>query len=141
MSQFNGWFIFFNFAFGILMAFACYHQAKKLGREPFIWGILGFLFGIFPLLFLYFTRKKAPEAPKKANTPPEVIPLSLPFDSKYWYYLDPQHQSQGPMDFLRLKDAWKSQVVQGQSYVWYDKMSEWKKVDEVDSLRAQLETN
>ena len=45
-------FIILLFIFEIVFAFICASMARHRNREPVLWGVLGFFFGIFAVLVL-----------------------------------------------------------------------------------------
>ncbi len=56
-SNFNpGIFLIFGVIFGI----ACALIANSKGRSPVLWGILGFLFGLIPLIIIVVMKRKSP---------------------------------------------------------------------------------
>lgn len=115
-------------AFGSISSYLAY----KRGRNPFTWFAIGFLFGIFGIFVIFFAAaKKAPAPPQKREP---VFAIQGPAD-KFWYYLDPQNNSQGPMSLEGLKAAWKEGKVGLSTYVWHEEMSDWKPLKE--TLKAE----
>ncbi|WP_158032204.1 hypothetical protein [Rhizobium rhizosphaerae] len=41
------------FAFALLFGFLTANMARRRGRDSSVWGILGFLFGIFAMILLF----------------------------------------------------------------------------------------
>ena len=59
-----------------IIGFLCAHLAKEKGKDSTTWGLLGFLFGIFALLFIAITK---PVSDSVTQAPPkEVQPLWSP---------------------------------------------------------------
>ncbi len=110
------------FLIGILSAYIAYRR----GRNPYIWFFVGFVFGIFGIMAIFF----APSGKKKAAS---TVPIAIqpeptiqgPKD-KFWYYLDPSNQQQGPMSHDALTSAWKQGIVTPATYVWNEELTEWK---------------
>ncbi len=115
-----------GFLFGALSAYL----AHRKGRNLYLWFFVGFFFGIFGVLVIFF----APSDKKKtASVPLPVTPepaIQGPKD-KFWYYLDPTHQQQGPMSHEALTSAWKNGQVTNSTFVWHEDLSEWKLLKEI----------
>lgn len=115
-------------AFGGISSYLAY----KRGRNPWTWFAIGFLFGIFGIFVIFFAAaKKAPRASPKRKP---VFTIKGPAD-KFWYYLDPQNQQQGPMSLEGLKADWKRGKVGLSTYVWHEELTEWKMLKE--TLKAE----
>ncbi len=109
------------------------YLAKKRGKNPYLWFALGFFFGIFGIFALFFTSgaKKIPtQMPKQP-----VLRIEGPSD-KFWYYLDPTHNQQGPMSRDALTEAWKSGKIDLSTFVWHEELPEWKPLK--DTLKTEL---
>lgn len=109
----------------IIGAFSAY-LAYRRGRNPYLWFIVGFLFGVFGIFAIFFAT-----GPKKAKIPPlePIYTIQGPTD-KFWYYLDPTHQQQGPMSREALANAWKEGKIDLSTYVWHEELPEWKPLKE-----------
>jgi hypothetical protein len=129
---------------------ATYHYAKQRGRNPQGWFIIGFLFGIFGLLFLFLlpSKKNLPQqqSQKKGS---QGVPLDEPqmksrllqnplieaidpaHISKLWYYLDGANQQFGPMSINALSNAWQEGKVTIKTYVWNEELENWRHFEEV----------
>jgi len=46
--------------FGLVFAVACALIANNKGRSPVLWGILGLLFGLIPLIVILVMKRKSP---------------------------------------------------------------------------------
>jgi hypothetical protein len=99
--------------------------AKQKRKDPFRWFFYGFLFGLLGVLYLCFFVKTEDEAVKQNTPPPQSSnpPLS---EAKFWYYLDTQSEKQGPMSFEALLQAFQEQKISNESYVWNEKLEDWK---------------
>lgn len=121
------------FVFGLLSSFLAY----KRGRNPYLWFFLGFLFGIFGIFAIFFAtgeKKRAPHSERKGEP---VFSIHGPLD-KFWYYLDPSHQQQGPMSRDALNNAWKEGKIDSSTYVWNEEMTEWKPLKEMIKADHEL---
>jgi membrane associated rhomboid family serine protease len=59
---------------GIVFGVACALIANAKGRSPVLWGILGFLFGLIPLIIIAVLKKKQPTYTTGYGGPPGVPP-------------------------------------------------------------------
>jgi peptidoglycan/LPS O-acetylase OafA/YrhL len=59
---------------GIVFGVACALIANAKGRSPVLWGILGFLFGLIPLIVIAVLKKKQPTYATGYGGPPSVPP-------------------------------------------------------------------
>ncbi len=104
------------------------YLAYKRERNPYLWFVLGFVFGIMGIFAIFFfPKKKMPEAPIRQEP---ILSIHGPTD-KFWYYLDLSHESQGPMSHDALTKAWKEGKVNPSTYVWHEEMPDWKPLKEV----------
>lgn len=46
--------------FGVIFGLACALIANSKGRSPVLWGVLGFLFGLIPLIIILVMKRKSP---------------------------------------------------------------------------------
>jgi len=114
------------FLIGALSAYIAYRR----GRNPYIWFFVGFVFGIFGIMAIFF----APSGKKKAipMAQPVVKPepaIQGPKD-KFWYYLDLANQQHGPMSHDALTSAWKEGKVTLSTFVWNEDLVDWKPLKE-----------
>jgi hypothetical protein len=114
------------------MGIASAYLAYKRDKNPYIWFAVGFLFGLIGVFALFFTAGQKKAAPRPPETEP-VYTIQGPTD-KFWYYLDPTHQQQGPMSRDSLTTAWKEGKVNLATYVWHEEMSDWKQLKETLKL-------
>jgi hypothetical protein len=148
-----------NAVFLFLIGVCTAYYAQQKGRSPFLWFLLGFGFGIFAPLVLffisYFTNKSKTEEPTMTVSLPDpvlenkVSPSEIethtqtavelqPDENKLWYYLDAQHQQMGPVSIIALREMWQVGTLNLKSYTWSEGMNEWKRVDELPELKALL---
>jgi len=122
---FSPWVLLFSSLFGVMAAFF----AHSRGKNPYLWFVVGFLFGMLGVvaLFLPFTTKRKPvrrQQRPQAPRPPEqrlVGPSNC-----FWYYLDEQQQQKGPMSFQAITKAWKRGEILPDTFVWHEELPEWK---------------
>lgn len=109
------------------------YLAHKRERNPYLWFIVGFLFGIFGIFAIFFasSKKKQPIVLKKEP----VFSIEGPKD-KFWYYLDPSQQQHGPMSHEALTFAWKSGKIDLSTYIWHEEMADWKPLKE--TIKAEV---
>ena len=110
---------------GSISAFLAY----KRKRNPYLWFALGFFFGIFGIFAIFFFGPKKKPAPLDLSPLEPPLSISGPTD-KFWYYLDPAHEQQGPMSHDALTKAFKEGVIGPATYVWHEEMPEWKPLKE-----------
>lgn len=65
---------------------------------------------------------------------------SLPNLDVLWYYLDEQHEQQGPVSLIALRELWKTGRLLPTAFVWSKGMFQWKKVEELPDLKNELES-
>ena len=64
--------------FGVIFAIACALIANSKGRSPVLWGVLGFLFGLIPLIVILVLKRKTPPmyyGSQPMNPPPPPPPV------------------------------------------------------------------
>ncbi|MEM7174398.1 MAG: DUF4339 domain-containing protein [Chlamydiota bacterium] len=131
-----------------LVGSLCAYQANKRGRHPGAWFVVGILFGIFGLAILYLLPAKKLSSRYRRSTRSEaaIPPLSerLPAPSdphQLWHYLDESTQTQGPMSSYALQDAWTKKKISPSTYVWNEKMENWKRICDLPDLFGQLKNS
>ena len=104
---------FSSLIFGILAAL----YAKRTGKNPYLWFLLGMLLGcgVFLLLFM----------PKRMGKSRQM--QEIPIGKKiFWYYLDGENRQRGPFEFDVLKQAWQRGTVTSETYVWNETLEKWE---------------
>lgn len=113
----------------LIFGAASAYMARSRGKNPYLWFVLGMLFGVFGILFLFF----GPKAQRKSNDP-NTIDITPHFDPKLkeqlWYYLDQDNAQNGPMSFDALTEALKQGKVSEKTYVWNERLEDWKRFGE-----------
>ena len=127
--------ILFWLFFGLLAS----HFAKKRGRHPLGWFFIGLSLGIIGILLLFLLPKveKRPQPPQKPLRP--ALPKRSESWLKMWYYLDPAHAQQGPVEFPDLIKKWRDKGIDEKSYVWGEGMKEWKRLSELPDLIREID--
>lgn len=120
--------IFISICFGLISSYLAYKRRKN----PYLWFFIGFFLGAlgFFAIILFSNFKK--KAPKKKRI--SVLTLEGPQD-KMWFYLDDSHNQIGPLSFQSMKDKVKEGSLQKQSFVWYEGLASWKKLEELLKVR------
>jgi hypothetical protein len=118
----------------ILFGLIATYFAIRRKRNPYLWFVIGFFFGMIGLFAIFLSPSKKKTASQK-NEPSdkEVNPLPIfpgPLD-KFWYYLDPSHQQIGPMSHSAIEKALHQGLISQTTYVWNEDMSDWKKIEEL----------
>lgn len=140
----------------IIATFTAYYARRK-GRNPLIWFVVGVLLGIFaPLILLFFPSvKRGSESvdngtpsmkvsqPDSSHRPPQA-PSEEPElkrreeEEKLWYYLDQNHQQIGPVSIVALRELWNRGKLELNSYVWSEGMEQWERVENLPELKVAL---
>lgn len=130
----------------LLMGFSSAYFASQRGRNPYIWFVIGLLFGALGLIFLFLlpviTNDSSDEM--ESDVDKEMFELTPSnknheFLVKDWFYLDIEHKQQGPISFDTLKTMLAEGNIQRSSYVWSEGMVDWKKIEEFGELKDVLE--
>ncbi len=138
--------MFLIFAFNIIIAIATSYFAGRKGRSQLGWFILAVFFGIIPMIVLYFipelsngnpTMAVSKPAPSLHPTPTKPFESS-PEENRLWYYLDQNHQQIGPVSTIALRDLWDRALLDSNSYLWSEGMSQWQKLEELPDLKKIL---
>ena len=133
----------------LFFAFICAFFARKSNRNPFVWFLSGFFFGIFSLLtlsLLNYAKKNLSHKKRsnhltgkpsnKTNNKPPVPPA---FSTHYlWYYLNPEDKAIGPMSSKRLFEEYKKGLIGTETYLWHDEMENWKKSTEINEFKESF---
>jgi len=114
----------------MLFGFLCFRQAKKKDRTTIVWFYLGFLFGMFALITLYFLKKPIKIEPKKI-----ILPIA---DDNYWYYIDKDSQQIGPFSAHAILKKFFNSEIFNNTYLWNDTMENWKKLHEIETFSSYL---
>ncbi len=130
------WLTILSLVISFLLGCQCSHLAKRKGRDPTVWFMVGAFFGIFGLLVILFlpARKSIKLLTVPTVPEPPFEALSLLHAEKFWYFLDEKKTQYGPMSFSALKTAWNKGTIQEKTFVWNEEMDNWKPLKEVVRL-------
>lgn len=122
--------LFLSIILGLIIGGWTAYLAKFRGRDPRIWFLLGFCFGLLGLIALLvmqdLSKSQDEEGEIEINVEP-IIPDAL---EKQWFYLDADEQQKGPVDYNFLKLLFEDKKISSTSYVWSEGMEEWKTIED-----------
>lgn len=110
------------------------YLAKERGRTPLVWFVVGLFFGLFGLIALFLFPIVKVEAVGIALASVEEGPKNLA-----WFYLDAAHKQYGPITLSELEELWEKEEISPHTYIWNEEMSGWKKIEEYDPIKRNLE--
>lgn len=117
---------YFAAATGIISAYIGYRR----DRNPALWFLVGFFFGMFGMLSLFLLPKwKKKEVAPANKTAPQSF-LFGPID-KFWYYLDANHTQVGPMSHQALTKEWQKGAITTETFIWHEDLTEWQRLKEI----------
>lgn len=131
--------------FGAISAYL----AKKRGRDPVAWYVMGMLLGIFAPLILLILKPLIPSDAAPSPTTPEenenyklaqvnFSNLIRDYSSKEWFYLGIDCTPQGPYAFDALKSHWQEGKIAARTFVWTEGMAKWQRIQELPNLEEAL---
>lgn len=125
--------------FWLVCGLLSYRLAKRRGRQPIVWFLIGFFMSIFGVIALLLL----PRARRRVEVPTQPLRAVFPKRSeswlKMWYLLDQAHTQDGPYEFPDLIKKWKESGINEKSYVWGEGMKEWKRFSELPELVREIE--
>jgi len=120
--------------------FLASHIAKRRGRDPRVWFLLGFILSVFGVVLVYVLPSRL--ASKRAEFKPQARFERSDAWMKMWYYQDPATREQkGPIEFPELAKTWKEKALNDSSLVWGEGMAEWKPLAQLPDIKKELETS
>lgn len=123
--------ILLTFIVSILMGFYASNVAKKKNKSQDFWFWMGFIFGIFGVLYLmFFVKKEEKKQPFKASKTPFLLNLQRKDKNILWYYVDNDAQN-GPISLYALSEKYQKGKVSPSTFVWNEEMQDWKKIEEI----------
>ncbi|NGX31716.1 MAG: hypothetical protein K940chlam8_01092 [Chlamydiae bacterium] len=136
----------------LLFALLIQQAAKLRGRSPRLWFVLGICFGLLALVALYLLPQKSikeekvipvavnnqamPEEPKEND--PSFIETPKNNDASYWYFINQDKKTIGPMSFEHLCQEYFEGKLQQRTYIWADHMTDWERLESMSRLSAEL---
>ena len=150
-----------SFIIWFLVGSICGYYALNRGRDPYIWFAIGIFFGIFGVIALFLlppleskeengNGNDSSGAEGSIDETPVVmppLPMTIPiptisieeeYMAKQWFYIIPASQRQGPISFLNLKDLWKDEKINSETFVWSEGMKEWSRISDLLLLKNML---
>lgn len=125
--------------FWIFFGFLTSYLARKRERNPRLWFLLGIFLGILGVaLVLILPKKQLKKAPVVVSEPTPVITPYMIEKKSDWYYLDAQHQQQGPIAFETLVENCLNKNIQDEAFVWSAGMQEWRRLKEIPELLEKI---
>lgn len=107
--------------FGIVAAV----YAKKRGKNPYLWFVIGSLLGVIGVFLLFFMPK-----PAKRTEAPTVDDIRRAPQDLLWYYLDEERQQRGPFSYEVVQRALQEGKLSSKSYVWNPSLDRWLLLEE-----------
>lgn len=140
--------MFLSLALVLFFAFLSAYLAKRRGRDPVAWFMLGLLLGVFaPILLMILkpldgSSKSSLFDDTEENedvilTHPEER-LGKEYLDKDWFYMDQEHAQQGPVSFSSLRPLWVEERITPLTYVWTEGMDNWKRIRELAGFEETL---
>lgn len=127
----------------------CAYIASRRGRHVIGWFLIGLFFGLIGLVVLALMPKKTPSnvaavaLNSTASLPSAESTIAIESakedvtESASWYYIDNEKKTIGPLSLAKLKEHLTTGILKQESYVWNESMSDWKKVQDIDSLKSK----
>ena len=137
---------FFTLIIWAICGSICAYFAQKQGRSPRKWFFIGMLLGLFGLLILFLMRpyenwrlkrQKGKQTEKKEESPAIQSLFTHAPPDILWYYLDLEHQQQGPMSLNALENDWKAEKLRPSTWIWNEQLPDWKPLSEVFSFSKE----
>ncbi len=123
--------ILLTFIVSIFMGFYASHVAKKKNKSQDFWFWIGFIFGIFGVLYLiFFVKKEEKKQSPKTIKKPFLLNLQRNDTNILWYYVENNDQN-GPISLYALSEKFQKGKVKPSTYVWNEEMNDWKKIEEL----------
>lgn len=129
-------------------AFLSAYIAKRRGRDPIAWFMIGILLGIFSPILLLILKPLKPGQELEEETEenediklapqPSQAALERSYSDKEWFYLDQSRQQQGPVYFNALRSLWAEQKITPLTYVWSEGMTQWQRIQELPGFADNL---
>ena len=99
--------------------------AKRSGRNPYRWFLIGVLLGAFGVGFLMIGRKKHKPAPQK-ETPEITFSPNV-----FWYYLNGKEKV-GPMSSQAIEKIYLDDKIDANTFIWNEEMDDWKRLKDLE---------
>ena len=99
--------------------------AKKVGKNPVIWFLIGFFLGAIGIFAFMFFGKKTQKPVEVKETVPVLPSLNLFKGS--WYYAE-NGQILGPVSDYLIKEKFETNELCESTLVWHESMSDWTEI-------------
>ena len=95
--------------------------AKRSGKNPLVWFLIGFFLGAIGIFaFMFFGKKQKSKSPL-----PQAIQLpQLNLHKGAWYYAL-SGQIEGPVSDFFIKEKFEKSEFSENTLVWHESMSDW----------------
>ncbi|MCH9613041.1 MAG: hypothetical protein S4CHLAM102_15430 [Chlamydiia bacterium] len=159
--------IYITFFTLILIGLLCSYIAQSRNRNATVWFIIGFCTGLLGVTILFLLPNRANRQLKAApvlnsdmadpapiNPEENIEPTPLPeekvtneppkpLDDKtaqelYYYYIDKDSESVGPINFTALKKALQDQIIALTTPIWYEQLNDWATLNDLPELKEIL---
>ena len=97
---------------------------KRKGKNPYLWFMIGFFFGIFGLVGVFFAKKNEPTALKEPT-------ISLP--DGMWY-VGFNGKTEGPFSSKRVEELYLKKELSDEHALWSENIENWVKIKELLAL-------
>lgn len=128
------------------ISIASYYVAKRKNRNPYLWAIIGLLFGLIAFFILLLLPKVTVEKATLTTKQPlensfyKEAPLEISYVKNHtWYYLDNFNKTVGPINYKELLSLWENQNLTPQTLVWQQEMQNWQSIESLNDLYSSLE--
>ena len=146
----------------IFFAIACYFLAKKNGRNPIFWSIIGLMLPPFPLIALAILgeKKETPNDPIKETSGNGTMhndgaaalnddafempkaPRISSSKSLHWHYISGNdNEIKGPFSLNDLRKEIHTHKLDSTTYIWCDEFEEWTQIAEFSNASLLLDSD
>jgi GYF domain 2 len=133
--------IFLSVILWLMIGSATAYYANQRGRDPVVWFMIGMLLGLFGLLLVFILPSGKTENKEQSidSTHDITVFTAVPdYPLVGYYYYDRNQNRQGPLSLDDLKNAWTQKQVDKETFVWYEGLLDWKKIEELQNLLTYL---
>jgi hypothetical protein len=115
------------------------YLAKKRGRNPIGWFLIGAFLGLIGLVMLLLLPNKAAQEtePQDEIAPPAPQRQRKPLP-QIWYTLADNGTPVGPMSLVALTGKFQEDQIHTQTYVWTESMNDWAQIASLPELLDEL---
>jgi hypothetical protein len=121
------------------------YLAKRRGRDPVAWFLLGMALQVIALIILYVlpSLEKMETTELELNEDEQMAGFEFPdpvkdFQNKEWFYVNADRVQHGPFTFEELQRKWADGEMSKLSYVWADGMADWCRVVDFPHFEASV---